>query len=53
MMQLYWGWLGEEQHKCLVLQGADTGLPSGGCETLKRENYTKKGNFLDHLRVRK
>ena len=27
--------------------GADTGIYSGGCEILKRENYTKKGKKGD------
>ena len=29
--------------------GADTGIHSGGCEILKRENYTKEGKNGDCL----
>ena len=29
--------------------GADTGIHSGGCEILKRENYTEKGKKGDYL----
>ena len=32
-----------------LCSGADTGIPSGGCKILKRENYTKKGDFLFKL----
>ena len=46
-------WLCRHTRKTYFKLGADTGIPSGGCEIWKREHYTKKGKkaifYLNYL----